>query len=74
MEISLKPDALRTLVLQLLADGEPRAPREIARPNNLNPTATQKTLLDLVRTGRARRFGPVGSYRYQITSSNGAAE
>jgi len=71
MQLSLKPAEHSALVLQILADDRPRTPREISKPNNLNPDSTRKILLELVRAGHAVRHGEIGSYRYQIVRSQG---
>jgi hypothetical protein len=48
MQISLKSADLSALVLRILADGEPRAPREIYQPSfRIHP----RPLLGLVRAG-----------------------
>lgn len=65
---SLPPAQMRARVLAILADGEPRAPRDIAWPNGLLPTAVATALLDLVRGGRVIRTGEIGHYRYSLAT------
>lgn len=65
---SLPVVQMRDRVLQILADGEPRAPRDIAWPNGLLPTAVRTALLDLVRAGLVTRAGEIGSYRYNLAA------
>lgn len=65
---SLPVDRMRARVLQVLAGGQPRTPRDIAWPNGLLPTSVQAALLDLVRAGRVIRTGEIGRYRYTLAA------
>lgn len=69
MEISMRPAELIEHVARILADGEPRLPREIHRAHHLNHTACAKALLALVRQGRAVREGAPGTYRYRLITT-----
>lgn len=64
MQISLTHAALDALLLELLADGKPRTPRQIHEPNDLNPAAARASLLRLVRADLIVRHGVIGSYVY----------
>lgn len=68
MQISLTHAKLDALLLELLADGTPRHPRDLFRPNNLNPEATRLSLLRLVRAGQVCRDGEIGHMTYRIAS------
>jgi len=65
---SLTVAKMRDRVLQILADGEPRTPRDIAWPNRLLPAAVRAALLDLVRAGLVTRAGEIGRYRYALAA------
>lgn len=69
VEISMRPAELIEHVARILADGEPRLPREIHRVHHLNHSAVRCALLALVRQGRVVREGEIGTYRYRLITA-----
>lgn len=69
MEISLPPDLHTERIVEALADGRPRRPRDIWEPAKLNANSTRNRLLDLVRAGRVVREGQIGWFHYRLADA-----